>query len=163
MKKFLFLLSAVVTLNANATDKTIIKSTVSDVTVFAQGAQLYHKANYTITPGNTEVIIEGISPYIDAKSIQVKATGNVIILDSKHTIFYPQPENVLPDAMTAKTKREIMALEDSLRLMGYDIQELQDEIAVLNATKNIITINGAVRGQGKVNDSINLLKQTVDF
>jgi uncharacterized protein (TIGR02231 family) len=163
MKKFLFLLSAVVTLNANATDKTIIKSTVSDVTVFAQGAQLYHKANYTIAPGNTEVIIEGISPYIDAKSIQVKATGNVIILDSKHTIFYPQPENVLPDAMTAKTKREIMALEDSLRLMGYDIQELQDEIAVLNATKNIITINGAVRGQGKVNDSINLLKQTVDF
>ncbi|MBM3453302.1 MAG: DUF4139 domain-containing protein [Bacteroidetes bacterium] len=163
MKKFLFLLSAVVTLNANATDKTIVKSTVSDVTVFAQGAQLYHKANYTISPGNTEVIIEGISPYIDAKSIQVKATGNVIILDSKHTIFYPQPENVLPDAMTAKTKKEILALEDSLRLMGYDIQELQDEIAVLNATKNIITINGAVRGQGKVNDSINLLKQTVDF
>ena len=163
MKKFLFLLSTVVTLNASATDKTIIKSTVSDVTVFAQGAQLYHKANYTITPGNTEVIIEGISPYIDAKSIQVKATGNVIILDSKHTIFYPQPENVLPDAMTAKTKREILALEDSLRMMGYDIQEIQDEIAVLNATKNIITINGAVRGQGKVNDSINLLKQTVDF
>lgn len=163
MKKFLFLLSTVVTLNASATDKTIIKSTMSDVTVFAQGAQLYHKANYTITPGNTEVIIEGISPYIDAKSIQVKATGNVIILDSKHTIFYPQPENVLPDAMTAKTKREILALEDSLRMMGYDIQEIQDEIAVLNATKNIITINGAVRGQGKVNDSINLLKQTVDF
>lgn len=163
MKKFLFLLSAVVTLNANATDKTIIKSTLSDVTIFAQGAQLYHKANYTISPGNTEVIIEGISPYIDAKSIQVKATGNVIILDSKHTIFYPQPENVLPDALTAKTKREIKALEDSLRMMGYDIQELQDEIAVLNATKNIITINGAVRGQGKVNDSINLLKQTVDF
>ncbi len=163
MKKFLFLLSTVVTLNASASDKTIIKSTMSDVTVFAQGAQLYHKANYTITPGNTEVIIEGISPYIDAKSIQVKATGNVIILDSKHTIFYPQPENVLPDAMTAKTKREILALEDSLRMMGYDIQEIQDEIAVLNATKNIITINGAVRGQGKVNDSINLLKQTVDF
>jgi uncharacterized protein (TIGR02231 family) len=136
---------------------------LSDVTVFAQGAQLYHKANYTISPGNTEVIIEGISPYIDAKSIQVKATGNVIILDSKHAIYYPQPENILPDAVTAKTKREILALEDSLRLMGYDIQELQDEISVLNATKNIITINGAVRGQGKVNDSINLLKQTVDF
>lgn len=163
MKKFLFLLSTVVTLHANATDKTIIKSSLSDVTVFAQGAQLYHKANYTISPGNTEVIIEGISPYIDAKSIQVKATGNVIILDSKHAIYYPQPENVLPDAVTAKTKREILALEDSLRLMGYDIQELQDEISVLNATKNIITINGAVRGQGKVNDSINLLKQTVDF
>ncbi len=58
MKKFFFLLSTVVTLHANATDKTIIKSTLSDVTVFAQGAQLYHKANYTISPGNTEVIIE---------------------------------------------------------------------------------------------------------
>jgi len=163
MKKFLLVLSCIATWQVLATDKTIVKSTVSDVTVFAQGAQLYHKANYTISPGNTEVIIEGISPFIDKSSIQVKATGNVIILDSKHSIFYPQPENVLPDALSAKTKREISALEDSLRLMGYDIQEIQDEIAVLNATKNIISINGAVKGQGKVNDSLNLLKQTVDF
>jgi uncharacterized protein (TIGR02231 family) len=163
MKKFLLVLSCIASWQVLATDKTIVKSTVSDVTIFAQGAQLYHKASYTISPGNTEVIIEGISPFIDKNSIQVKATGNVIILDSKHSIFYPQPENLLPDAVSAKTKREIIALEDSLRMMGYDIQELTDEIAVLNATKNIIAINGAVKGQGKVNDSINLLKQTVDF
>lgn len=41
--------------------------------------------------------------------------------------------------------------------------ELEDEINVLNAAKNIITNNGAVRGNGKVNDSINLLKQTVEY
>ena len=42
-------------------------------------------------------------------------------------------------------------------------QEIQDEIDVLNATKSILSNNGAIRGQGKVNDSIQLLKQAVDY
>jgi uncharacterized protein (TIGR02231 family) len=54
-------------------------------------------------------------------------------------------------------------LEDSIKQISYDIQDLQDEIDVLTATKNILSNNGAVKGQGKVNDSINLLKQTVDY
>ena len=40
-----------------ANDKEIVKPTLSEVTVYAQGAQLFQKANYTIKPGITEVII----------------------------------------------------------------------------------------------------------
>jgi uncharacterized protein (TIGR02231 family) len=58
---------------------------------------------------------------------------------------------------------DIKLLEDSLKIMAFDIQEIQDEIDVLNATKNILTNNGVIRGQGKVNDSLNLLKQAVDY
>lgn len=148
---------------ARATEKEIVKSTLTEVTVYSQGAQLHHKANFNVKIGVTEIIVEGISPYIDARSIQVKATGNVVILDSKFSTYYPQPTSVSVDGIPLKIKKDIKLLEDSLKIMAFDIQEIQDEIDVLNATKNILTNNGVIRGQGKVNDSLNLLKQAVDY
>jgi uncharacterized protein (TIGR02231 family) len=148
---------------AGATEKEIVKSTLTEVTVYSQGAQLHHKANFNVKIGVTEIIVEGISPFIDARSIQVKATGNVVILDSKFSTYYPQPTAVSVDGVPLKIKKDIKLLEDSLKTLAFDIQEIQDEIDVLNATKNILTNNGVIRGQGKVNDSLNLLKQAVDY
>ncbi len=146
-----------------AGDKEIVKSTLSDVTIYAQGAQLHHKANFNYKVGVTEIIVEGISPYIDAKSIQVKATGAVVILDSKYTLYYPQAVQVTEDGIPLKIKKDISLLKDSLRSIGYEIQEIEDELSVLNATKSIIISNGVMRSQGKVNDSLNLLKSAVDY
>lgn len=163
--KRIFLLTALATFSwkAQATEKDLIKASLTEVTVYSQGAQLHHKANYTAKVGVTEVSIEGISPYIDPKSIQVKATGNVVILDSKYVLYYPQPTQVTENGIPLKIKRSISLLEDSLRSWGFDIQEIDDEIGVLNATKYIITNNGAMKGSGKVNDSILLLKSAVDY
>ncbi len=146
-----------------AGDKEIVKSSLSDVTIYAQGAQLHHKANFNYKVGVTEIIVEGISPYIDAKSIQVKATGAVVILDSKYTLYYPQAVQVTEDGIPLKIKKDISLLKDSLRSIGYEIQEIEDELSVLNATKSIIISNGVMRSQGKVNDSLNLLKSAVDY
>ena len=146
-----------------ANEKELIKSTLNEATVYSQGAQLHHKASYTIKAGITEVSIEGISSYIDPKSLQVKATGNVVIIDSKYTLFYPQPEVKANEGIPAKIVKEMAQLSDSLELLGFDLKEIQDEIAIYKAAQNIISMNGAVRGSGKVNDSINLLKQTVEY
>ncbi|MEY3844308.1 MAG: hypothetical protein RL293_730, partial [Bacteroidota bacterium] len=120
---FLFTALATFSWKAQATEKDLIKASLSEVTVYSQGAQLHHKANYTAKVGVTEVSIEGISPYIDPKSIQVKATGNVVILDSKYVLHYPQPTQVTEDGIPLKIKRSISLLEDSLRSWAFDIQE----------------------------------------
>ena len=146
-----------------ANEKELIKSTLNEATVYSQGAQLHHKASYSIKAGITEISIEGISAYIDPKSLQVKATGNVVIIDSKYTLFYPQPEVKTNEGIPAKIVKEMAQLTDSLELLGFDLKEIQDEIAIYKAAQNIISMNGAVRGSGKVNDSINLLKQTVEY
>ena len=146
-----------------ATDKETIKATLTEVTVYAQGAQMHHKANYSVNAGVTEIIIEGISAFIDAKSIQVKGTGDLVLLDTKFSFYYPQPSNELNQGASLKIKRDIQLLEDSLRVMDFDIRDIQDEINVLNASKSIIASNGMVRSIGKVNDSINLLKQTIEY
>ncbi len=164
MKKIISLISIVLfAMNAKATDEKIVPSTISSVTVYSQGAQIYRSATYSISKGVTEVIIEGVSPYIDANSLQINATGSVVILDSKYSTFYPSPSIVPLDGLPLKIRNSIALLEDSLKNINYEIQEYQDEIDVLVATKNILANNGAIRGQGKVNDSINLLKQAVDY
>lgn len=147
----------------HANDKEIVKASISEVTVFAQGAQIHKRASYTVKPGVTEIIIEGVSPYIDPKSLQVKATGAVILMDSKYQLFHPKPETIQLEGLPLKIRKDIQLLEDSIKAMNYEIQEIQDEIDVLNATKSILANNGAIKGQGKVNDSIQLLKQAIDY
>jgi uncharacterized protein (TIGR02231 family) len=146
-----------------ATEKETVKSKITEVTVYTQGAQVFRTANYTVKPGVTEIIIDHVCSSLDPKSLQVKATGNLVILDSKYTLFYPKPEEIPSDQISVKSQKEIKIWEDSLRLLDYELQDLQDEINVLNATKQILINNGAMKGQGKVNDSIQLLKQAIDY
>lgn len=147
-----------------ANDKVTVKGSLSGVTVYMQGAQLQHKANYTIKPGLSEVIVEGISAQIAPNTIQVKATGAVVILDSKYEFYYPQPDaQANSSELPPKVRAAIKALEDSIRLVNFELRDINDEIEVLVAARKIIISNGAVKGQGKVNDSIQLLKSTVDY
>lgn len=147
-----------------ANDQVTVKSTLTGVTVYTQGAQLQHKANYSIKAGVSEVIIEGISAQINPSTIQVRATGNVVILDSKYEYYYPQPKlNTGATELMPKVKNAIKQLQDSILLINFELRDISDEIEVLVAARKIIISNGAVKGQGKVNDSIQLLKQTVDY
>ena len=165
MKKIIFLLSFF-GLTSYAADKgTVIKSSINKVTVYQQGAQIQQKANYTANKGITTLIVEGISPSIDPNSIQINASGNVILLDSKYTIFYPQPEPVenLLNEVPVKIQREILLLQDSLFELEYSMSTIQYQMDVLNSEKRIIENNGTIKGQGKVNDSIPLLKDALLF
>lgn len=164
MKKIVSLICLLfIAANIYANDNKIVESKISKVTVYSQGAQVYRTASYAVNKGVTQVIIEGISPRIDPKSLQVKATGNSIILDTKYNVHYPQPEVTPLTGLPLKIRQQITRLEDSILNINYDIQTYQDEIDVLNATKNILKNNGAMCGQGKVNDSIPLLKTAIEY
>jgi len=165
MKKIIFLLSFF-SLSTFAEQKgTVIKSTISKVTVYQQGAQIQQKANYSIQKGITTLIIEGVSPSIDPNSIQINASGSIVLLDSKYTVFYPQPDPVVNPAkeIPLKIQREISLLQDSLFDLEYEITAIQYQMDVLNSEKRIIENNGTIKGQGKVNDSIPLLKDALVF
>ena len=66
------------------------KASLTEATVYTNGVQLRSKVYYTATNGINEIIIEGISGNIDPKTIQVSATGKVVILDSKYSLYYPK-------------------------------------------------------------------------
>ncbi len=158
-----FLTIIVVATGLTAQTEKIVPSTISKVTVYAQGAQVFETSNYSVGKGITKVIIEGVSPTIDANSLQVKATGAVVLLDSKYSVYYPTPEEVKLEGLPLAVRKSILALEDSIDAVNYGIRTIQDEIDLLQSTKNILASNGAIRGQGKVNDSIQLLKEAIEY
>ncbi len=158
------LISFVFTTQTFAADEDIVKSDITEVTVYAQGAQVKRKASYSIKPGVTKVVIDGVSPHIDPNSLQVIASGSkVIIIDSKYSIFYPKPEEVKLDGLPLKVRRDINKLTDSIEQISFEIQQIQDKIDVYQATKSILQNNGTMKSQGKVNDSIQLLQQAIDY
>ena len=164
MKKiFAILVSILIATNTFAEDEKIVKSKIEKVTVYSQGAQVYRKASYSINKGVTEIIIDGVSNNIDANSLQVNATGSSIILDTKYSIFYPEKIDPKLEGLPLKIRRKIIILQDSISRQSYDVRVLQDEIDVYFATKKILANNGAIRGQGKVNDSIPLLKDAIEY
>lgn len=153
----------IVSYSSWAIEKEPIKSTISEVTVYTSGAQVTRKANFNVKPGVTQLIIEGVSPNLDQRSLQVKAYGNVVIIDSKYDIYYPEPKEIKLEGLPLKIRKDINLLQDSIDNLQFEITELKDEIDILNNSKSILANNGAIRGVGKVNDSIQLLKAAMDY
>src|SRR5687768_8507683 len=71
----------------NFKDKDV-KTKISDVTVFLSGAQIFETGLVTIPAGKTTLRIKDLSPYVDEKSIQVKAEGDFTILSVNHRYNY---------------------------------------------------------------------------
>lgn len=147
----------------SANNEKIIPSKISKVTVYSQGAQIYRTANYQAGKGLTTLIVDGISPHIDPKSLQVKMTGSTVLLDAKYHVFYPPTTDITLEGIPLKTQNSIFALTDSISELNYQIQTIQDDIDLALATKNILQNNGAIKGQGKVNDSIQLLMEAMKY
>ena len=164
MKNSIFLIVMLLASNVLfADDKKIRKASLTEATVYTNGVQLRSKVYYTAITGINEIIIEGVSGNIDPKTIQVSATGKVIILDSKYSLFYPKLTHEETADEVKKVRLQILKLKDSILYMSYDLNDIQDEINVYNQAKNILKSNGVMKSQGKVNDSIMLLKEALEL
>lgn len=164
MKSIILLLSFFA-FSAMASEQVEVKSKIKNVVVYQQGAQVKREGSFTLKKGISELVISGISSEIDPNTLQINATGNLIILDSKRTIRYPEPvtENEKPIEIPLKIKNEITRIQDSLFDLSYVQASIQNKIDVLNSQKRIIENNGTIMGKGKVNDSIPLLRDALKF
>ncbi len=145
-----------------ATNDKPVKSTVKNVTVFLQGAQVYRTAYINLSPGVTDLVFENVSPYINDRSIQAGGKGSFIILEVKHDIKYPEPPkedaNELPKAIV----KEIEMIEDSLQEQSFIADELNTKKFSLNLEKDMILKNKLTRGEGK-SDSLPMLVDAMEF
>src|SRR5512138_2026220 len=67
-------------LSLTAQNDKEIKAELKHVTVYPDRAQLNHESSFDLGSGKTTLKLKGLSPYIDAQSIQVKGTGEFTIL-----------------------------------------------------------------------------------
>jgi len=147
---------------AHATNEKKVKSTVKNVTVFTQGAQVFRTSSVNLNPGVTDLVFSGISPFINPTSVQAGGKGDFIVLEVKHNIKYPEPPQPTESVLPKEIQREIKLLEDSLTELGFSRDELTDKKNALQMEKDMIMKNKLSNGEGK-SDSLPILKQAMEF
>jgi hypothetical protein len=135
LKKFIWLAFVLMVSGAMSQEpKEIqIKTEVKDVTVFIEGAQITRKKTVDIPAGTSILKFTDLSPFINGKSLQVKADGNVTVLSVN------QQQNYLEELEKSK---ELLALEAQLQVVQEKIKKertyldiLAEEIVFLQANK----------------------------
>ena len=90
MKKYIFLAALLVGTAAmtNAQNTINSKPKLKEVMVYNQGAELTHTATATLTKGENEVMITGLSRSIMQSSLKVEASGGAVISSSELSTDY---------------------------------------------------------------------------
>ncbi len=134
MKRYLFLIALFVhQANAQTFNEHSLNTTIKEVTVFLQGAQINRAGKTTIPSGKSIILVKSLSPYVDEKSIQVKAEGPFTILSVNHKL------NFLDQLKKGKKT-------DSLRLL---IDEFDLKIARLNSRQEILREKQSLLNENK--------------
>ena len=123
---------------------------------------MFRTSSVTIAPGVTDLVFNGISPYINPSSVQAGGKGNFIVMEVKHNIRYPEPAKPTDGTLPKEIQREIKLLEDSITEFGFIRDELLEQKSALQLEKDMILKNKLSQGEGK-SDSLPILKQAMEF
>lgn len=152
-RKLLMAVSIVfITIAAQADDQKI-ESKVQKVVVFLNGAQVTRTAMVHISPGNSTLVFENISPGIDVQSIQVHANGEFTILSVKHELNYfnaPGKQKQIEDLLAQQK-----ALRDQIDLKNGYLSIYEEEANTLRKNLTLSPQN--------VNLDVVKVKQALDF
>lgn len=113
-----------------------IKAGINHVTVYPDRAQVSHEAAVTMAPGKTVLKLTGLSPYIDAQSVQVKGFGEFTILSVNHQNDYLENLNTSPDAESIHSQIEALQLQVEDEKAGISV--LQEKASFLTANKALL-------------------------
>lgn len=130
-----------------------LNTEIKEVTVFLKGAQIFEFGSVAIPAGNTILKVNGLSSFIDEKSIQVKATGDFTILSVNHQLNHL---NALKKTKKADSLSHLIENIDlSILHENARLDVLKEKQSILNENKNL---GGQSSGATLVQ-----LKQAMDF
>jgi TonB-dependent SusC/RagA subfamily outer membrane receptor len=125
-------------LSALATDeRNSANAELKSATVFAMGAELQHTAQAQLRQGNSELILTGVSSFVDINSIQVNCPASVTILGVEFSNNYLQPDVVLPG---------VKRLEDSVEKINQDVAMTDVYIATTTELLQVLKANQDIKG-----------------
>ena len=117
------------------TNEIQIKSEVNEVTVFIDGAQIKRLKAVDLKQGKTILKFVNLSPFIDAKSVQVKADGDVTVLSVNHQQNFIEKSKKAPDQIDLESK--LKAVENDIKLENTYLYILTQELEFLKENRQI--------------------------
>ena len=130
---FLFLLT--LTALAQELKETPFSSQIQEVTLFLSGAQVFEQATGQVAAGESIIILKGLSPYLDEKSIQVKAQGNFTIQAVNKRLDFLTEKEV--GEKVKELENQIENIEKAQTLAQNRLQILTNKAGLLSANKDL--------------------------
>jgi len=135
-RKMMIALCLMVAVMSEAVEKQT--TSINKVTVFTNGAQVERSKSVNLMPGEQVVTFTGFSPYMDKKSLQVKAKGHLTILGVSERTAHPDS--------VAQIKK-LHDAEDAVKAVERRIQQTKDEQEMLTAQLDLVKTNCSVAGR----------------
>lgn len=130
-----------------------VQSSIRDITLFLNKAQITRTVQHTLASGRTDLVIQGLTPQLDPNSIQVAGKGNLIILGTSHRLNY----------MTERGRSKgLQALKDSAAFCQRNIQTQQAAKSVLEREEQMLMANQKISGNNQ-NLTVTELRAMSDF
>lgn len=108
---------------------------IESVTVYTRGALVQRSQAVQLGNGEQTVTFTGMSPYMDSRSLQVRATGRLTVLGvSQHT--------ARPDSAAHATR--LRQAEAALTAVDRRLQQVRDEQEVVEAQRELLKTNCSV-------------------
>lgn len=116
----------------------IVPSGIKTVTVYRSGAELIHNSSAQLSPGNQELIIEGISNNIDINSVQINCAAAVTIMG----VEFANNFLVAPEVSSG-----IKFLEDSVEKVQKELDKVNVQIETTKDLLEVLKSNRDIKGQ----------------
>ncbi len=110
-------------------------SSIQEVTLFLSGAQIFEIAQGSIPAGESLILIKGLSPYLDEKSIQAKGSGNFTIQAVNKRLDYLSEKQVNEKVKVLEDKIKEIQANQSRENTRLEI--LAEKASLLDANKNL--------------------------
>jgi hypothetical protein len=156
MKRLLFsffLLGTVLQAPAQELKETTLTSQIKEVTLFLSGAQVFETATGSLPAGESVLLVKGLSPYLDEKSIQLKGQGNFTIQAVNKRMDFLSEKEV--GEKVSALEAQIEAIQKSQTLAQNRLQILANKASLLSANKNL--------GSSQSGPTMAALRAALDF
>jgi len=153
MKAISSLLLLVISVLAIKAKDIPVASKIEAVTVFTQGAQLFHKADVTLEKGEYLIVFNDLTSTFDPSSIRVGGTGNLTILSVSSRTNYAAPP---------KQSEQIESLRDQINTITEAVENLQAMNSVYAEEEDLLLKNKQLAGTQSGLD-VNQLKLAAEY
>lgn len=116
------------------------KTTIKEVTVYLNGARITTESTVSLPPGTSEVRLTGLSPVIDANSIQISGLQSVSLLSVN---FAVNSVSKKPDS------EKIANLSTELATLQKELSSLQNSNKGLTQEETLINNNIKLKGENQ--------------
>ena len=136
-----------------AAEENILKTEISRVVVYPNGALVTRDARTSLTSGETVLTVSGLSPYINEQSVRVKGKGKFTILSVS------SEKNFMKNL--AETEK-MNSLRTQLRTVNDKLGDEQMQLDLLKEKESFLTSNKVIGGKDQSLDAGNF-KSLYDF